>query len=116
MVFQRFSIASLIFLILVTVASVILVYLVSPLRDPAFQPNGVNAGTPVWWLKGVNDDVWVRAAVILAALLAINSMLVLWTLRIGRQIGLLMMLGLSMWLLLYYVFLFYLLGQWSELV
>jgi hypothetical protein len=97
---------------LVTVASVVFVYLVSPLRDPAFQPNSANAGSPVWWVKGVREDVWVLVAFILAGLLAINSMLVLWTLRIGRQIGLLMMVGLGMWLALYYVFLFYLLGQW----
>lgn len=112
MLLRRFSIASLIFLILVTVASVILVYLVSPLRDAAFQPNSVNAGSRVWWVKGVRDDVWVRAAFILAGVLAINSMLVVWTQRIERQIGLLMMLGLVMWFLLYYVFLFYLLEQW----
>lgn len=64
MVWRRFSIASLIFLILVTVASVILVYLVSPLRAPAFQPNSANAGTSVWWLKGVREDDWMWAAVI----------------------------------------------------
>lgn len=58
------------------------------------------------------EDVWLWAAGILAALLAINSMLVLWTLQIARQIGMLMTLGLAMWLLLYYVFVFYLLGQW----
>ncbi len=112
MLLRRFSLASLIFLILVTVASMILLYLVSPLRDPAFQPNSANAGTSVWWLKGVNEGVWVRAGVILAGLLAFNSMLVLWTQEIVRQIAGLIMLGLVMWSVLYYVFFFYLLGQW----
>lgn len=112
MLLRRLSIASLIALILVTVASIILVYVVSPLRDQAFQPNGANAGTSVWWVKGVKDDDWVRTAVILAGLLSTNTMLVLWTLRIARQISMLMLFGLWMWILLYYVFLFYLLAQW----
>jgi hypothetical protein len=109
---RRLSIASLIFLVLVTVMSAIFVHEVSPLRDPAFQPNSANAGSPVWWVKGVGEQAWIRAAVILAGVLAINSMLVLWTQRIVRQIGLLMMLGFGMWFLLYLVFLLYLLGQW----
>ncbi len=109
---RRLSIASLIFLVLVTVMSAIFVHEVSPLRDPAFQPNSANAGSPVWWVKGVGEPAWIRAAVILAGVLAINSMLVLWTHRIVRQIGLLMMLGFGMWFLLYLVFLLYLLGQW----
>ncbi len=112
MVLRHFSIASLIFLILVTVASVIFVYLISPLRDPAFQPNSANAGTLVWWLKDVREDVWVWAAFILAGLLTLNSLLALWTLQRVRQIGLLITLGLLMWYMLYYVFMLYLLGQW----
>jgi hypothetical protein len=112
MVWRRFSIASFISLIQVTVASGIFVYLVSPLRDPAFQPNSANAGSLVWWLKGMPEDVWVCAAVILAGILAINSMVVLWRLQIARQTEMLMTLGLVMWWLLYQVFLGYLLGQW----
>ncbi|MBD0344367.1 MAG: hypothetical protein ICV63_05945 [Coleofasciculus sp. Co-bin14] len=109
---RRFSIASLIFLVLVTGASAIFVYLVSPLRDPAFQPNSGNAGSLVWWLQGVPEGNWLLAAAILAGLLAINSMLVLWYLRIARQITMLMLFGFWMWLLLYYLFLFHLTAQW----
>jgi hypothetical protein len=109
---QRFSIASLIFLVFVTGASAIFVYLVSPLRDPAFQPNSGNAGTLVWWLQGVPERNWVMVAIILAGLLAINSMLVLWHLRIARQISMLMLFCFWMWLVLYYVFLSYLGAQW----
>lgn len=112
MFFRRLWIACLILLILVTVASVIFVYLVSPLRDSAFDPDGYNAGTPVPWLKGMKDDDWVGAGFILAGILALNSMLVLWTQEIVTQISTLIMLGLGMWSLLHYVFLVYLLAQW----
>ncbi len=111
-VFRRLSIASLIFLILVTLASAIFMYLVSPLReDPTFQrPHAAYSATTVEWLSGVNDDVWANAAVILAGLLALNSMLVLWTLQRVRQIGRLIILGLCMWFVLWYVYTWYLIG------
>ena len=127
MVFRRFSIASLSFLLVLTGASAIFVYLVSPLRDPAFQPNSANASSLVWWLQGVHEDHWLLVSVILAGLLSINFTLVVWRWcqsriilaahgyrRILREIVLLMhfMLGIGMWLLLRYVFLFYLLDQW----
>jgi CBS-domain-containing membrane protein len=97
---------------LVMGVSAIFVHLVSPLRDPAFQPNSANAGTLVRELQGVSEAHWVQAAVILAGLLATNFTLVLWKLRIWRDIGALVILGLVMWYLLYFVFLLYLLGQW----
>ena len=112
MFFRRLWIACLILLILVTVACVIFVYLVSPLRDPAFQAEGDNAGTPVLWLKDVKENDWTGAGLLLAGLLALNSMLVLWTQEIVTQISTLIMLGLGMWSLLHYVFLVYLLAQW----
>jgi hypothetical protein len=127
MVFRRFSIASLSFFLLLTGASAIFVYLVSPLRDPAFQPNGGNAGSLLWWLKGVHEDIWELAAIILAGLLSINFTLVLWRWcqsriiwvahryrRILREIVRLMhfMLGIWMWLQLFYLFFIYLLNQW----
>jgi hypothetical protein len=82
------------------------------LRDPTFEPDASNAGTPVQWLKDVKEDDWVGTGSILAALLALNSMLVLWTQEIVTNILALIMLGWGMWWLLHYVFLFYLLGQW----
>ncbi len=111
-IFRHLSIASLIFLVLVTVLSAIFVHEVSPLRDPAFQPNSANAGPEITELDGVSENNWLQAAVILSGLLATNFTLVLWKLRMWRDTGALLMLGLMMWLLLYFVFLFYLLGQW----
>jgi hypothetical protein len=111
MVLRRFSIVSLKFLILATVAIIILVYLASPLRDPAFQTHHI-PGSRVWWLKDMSEKAWVWSAGILAGMLAINSMLVLWTQRIVREIALLMVCGFLMWFLLFFVYLWYLLFQW----
>ena len=111
-VFRRLSIVSFKFLMLVMGVSAIFVHLVSPLRDPAFQPNSANAGTVVRELQGVSEENWVQAAVILSGLLALNFTLVLWQMGRERQIAPLPMVGLAMWALLYYVFLFYLFGQW----
>jgi hypothetical protein len=127
MVFRRFSIASLSFFLLLTGASAIFVYLVSPLRDPAFQPNSANAGSLLWWLKGVHEDIWELAAIILAGLLSINFTLLLWRwcqsrtiLTARRSWGIprnivqfmLFMLGIGIWLQLFYLFFIYLLNQW----
>lgn len=118
------------FFLLLTGASAIFVYLVSPTIDPAFRPNGYNAGSPVGWLKGVHEDDWKLVAVILAALLAINFTLKLWQWYKSQTIfaahrhreGIPLMhfvigvmhfvIGIWMWLILSYVFIFYLLVQW----
>jgi hypothetical protein len=67
------------FFLLLTGASAIFVYFVSPTRDPSFgkvpRPNG---GSFIWWLQGVKDDHWELAAIILAGLLAISLTLDLW--------------------------------------
>jgi hypothetical protein len=110
-VFRRLSIASLIFLTLVTGVSAIFVYQVSPLRDPAFQPNGINVGTPVRALQGVSEGNWIQAAIILSSLLALNFTQLLWQRGRVRPISRLVILGLSMWALLSYVFVIYLVMQ-----
>ena len=58
------------------------------------------------------EKAWVWSAGILAGMLAINSMLVLWTQRIVREIALLMVYGFLMWFLLFFVYFWYLLFQW----
>ena len=60
----------------------------------------------------MSEKAWVWSAGILAGMLAINSMLVLWTQRIVREIALLMVCGFLMWFLLFFVYLWYLLFQW----
>ncbi len=112
MLSRRLSIVSFRFLMFVMGVSAIFVHLVSPLRDPAFQPNSGNAGTLIRELQGVSEAHWIQAASILAALLAVNFMLVIWEQRIERRIASLVILGLVMWWLLDYVFMFYLVVQW----
>ncbi len=60
------------FSLLLVVGWFILVYQVSLLRDPSFQPNGANAGTKVRWLFGVTEDDWLLGAKLLAFLLSTN--------------------------------------------
>jgi hypothetical protein len=69
---RRYLWISLGILLLLTIASGIFVYLVSPLRDPSFQPNSANGGTLVPWLQSVRERDWIRGATGLAALLATN--------------------------------------------
>jgi hypothetical protein len=123
------------FFLLLTGASAIFVYLVSPTRDPDFGKfSAPNGGSSLWWLQSVVENHWMLAAVILAALVAINLTLDLWQWcqpktifaaywkgRIPRKIAQLrdfllgimqFWIGIWMWWLVSYVFLLYLLGQW----
>ncbi|MBW4548379.1 MAG: hypothetical protein KME25_28665 [Symplocastrum torsivum CPER-KK1] len=130
---RRFSITSTKFFLFLTGASAIFIYLVSPLRDPAYQPMGANGGSRLWWLEGVPEDLWTLAAFILAGLLAINFTLKLWQWykslpwiahrrrSIPRKTGQLrdflfgimhFVIGIWMWLLLFYGFFSFLLDQW----
>lgn len=65
-------------LLVLTIASGVFVYHVSPLRDPAFQPNSANAGSLLPWLQGMREGSWVLGATVLAGLLSVNSVLLLW--------------------------------------
>jgi hypothetical protein len=60
----------------------------------------------------MSEKAWVWSAGILAGMLAINSMLVLWTQRIVREIEVLMVYGFGMCFLLFFAFFYYLLFQW----
>ena len=57
-------------LVLITIAIGLFIYAISPLRDPAFQPNSANAGSLIPWMRGVPEGSWTEGAIILAALLA----------------------------------------------
>ena len=70
--FQRYQFISLGFSLFLVLAWVILVYQVSPLRDPSFQPLGTNAGTLVSWLSGVGDNGWILSSRLLAVSLSTN--------------------------------------------
>ncbi len=111
-IFRHLPIVSLRFLVLVMFVSAIFVHLVSPLRDPAFQPNGANAGTVIKELKGVSEADWMQAVVILAGLLATNCTIVLWQQKIWKDIRAFVIFGLVMWYLLSFVFRLYLVVQW----
>ncbi len=115
---------------LLTGASVVFVYLVSPLRDPAYKPMGANGGTHLWWLQDMREGHWMLGASILATLLAINLTLNLrqWCgiqtdlmahLYRGNKllshflVGMMhFVVGIVIWVSLSYVFVFYLLMQW----
>ncbi|GAA6619798.1 hypothetical protein NUACC26_056120 [Scytonema sp. NUACC26] len=49
-----------------------LVYQVSPLREPTFQPSSANAGSLVPWLQGVTEGHWLLGANLMAFLLYTN--------------------------------------------
>ena len=133
---RRFSIPSTKFFLLLTGASAIFVYLVSPTRDPDFGKFSYsNGGSPHWWLEGVREGHWTLAAFILAGLLAIRLTLDLWHLcKLGfsvpdrqqerilswtEQLRDFLWLGMmhigvciGLWSVLFYGFFRFLLDQW----
>ncbi|MGB3651976.1 MAG: hypothetical protein WBA41_12300 [Rivularia sp. (in: cyanobacteria)] len=116
--FQRLQFISLGFSLLLVVAWVILVYQVSPLRDPSFQPNSANAGTLIPWLSGVGEDDWILSAQLLAFSLSTNIAFIFaqqiryrgshWLIRFIATTG--------VWLITFltscFMFAVYLLDQW----
>lgn len=115
---RRFSILSLLFLLLLTVANLIFVYLVSPLRDPTFQPNSANGGSLVPWLKSLKDSDWLFWSSILAFLLSSNITVVIWQPKLSnpdKRLFYFLVMVISVVVIfcfLYYTFLIYLLTQW----
>ena len=116
--FQRLQFVSLGFSLLLIVAWVILVYQISPLRDPSFQPNSANAGTLIPWLIGVGEKNWILSARLLAFSLSTNIAFIFaqevryrgsnWLMRFIATTG--------VWLIMFFVsdtmFFLYLLDQW----
>lgn len=115
---RRFSIFSLVLILVLTVASIIFVYLVSPLRDPTFQPNSANAGSLIPWLKSVKESDWLLGFNLLAFLLSSNITLVIWQQWFSNKnyrffYFLLTIIILVLLLCFFsYAFLLYLLAQW----
>ena len=122
-------------LLLLTSTSALLVYLVSPLRDPAFQPNSANAGSLIPLVRQVQEQYWIWGAAGLAGLLAVNLVLLLWQLgqplrtvsiAVREQrgitavwwgalvvwVGVYVVLGLVLFAGLSVLFVGYLVGQW----
>lgn len=46
------------FFLLLTIAIGIFVHMISPLRDPSFQPNSANAGSLIPWMRNVSESDW----------------------------------------------------------
>jgi hypothetical protein len=115
---RRFYIVSLGFSLLLSLASGIFVYQVSPLREPTFQPNSANAGSLVPWLQGVTEGHWFLVANILAFLVSTNLTLVLCTQRVSNKNNWLphFMFMILLWIILFsfywFIFVGYLLEQW----
>lgn len=115
---RQFSIFSLMFLLVMTVASGILIYLVSPLRDPTFQPNSGNGGSLVPWMRGITETHWLWGANALAFLLSSNLTLITWQRWVFNKNhqGLRLMLLVLAWILFFsffwIAFMSHLLSQW----
>lgn len=115
---QRFSDISLGFLLTLTAMLALFVHKVSPLRDPAFQPNSANGGSLIPQLRGWSDGDWVLGATILAGLLAVNLTIALCGSRASRNAGSALslaigfMVGLVCFGILRLTFIGYLLSQW----
>ncbi len=130
-----FSITNTKFFLLLTGASAIFAYLVSPTRDPDFGKfSARSGGSSLWWLQGVPENYWVLAAFILAGLLSISLTLELWRRyksqdlvayqqrsiprKTAQLIDFLLsmmeyfIIGILMWFLLFYGFICFLLAQW----
>lgn len=136
--FNRLSVESFTFLLLLTATSASVVYFISPVRDPTFHklpyspPAPAQTDSLIWWLEvlfleNVQEEHWLWGAFGLAGLLAINFMLLLWQCcrsqcilagnwhKMQNKVALLIaltVLGIGIWLLLSYVFFSYLLAQW----
>jgi len=116
---------------LLTGASVVFVYLVSPTRNPDFGKfSAPDGGSQLWWLQDMREGHWMLGAAILSTLLAINL-----TLNLRQWCGILtnlmahlhqrnilmghflvgmmhFVVGIVIWVLLSYVSVIYLLMQW----
>lgn len=79
---RRFSIFSLIFLLLLRIAIGLFAYQVSPLREPTFQPNSANAGSLIPWMQGVTEDHWLLLANVIALALSTNLTVIIWQARL----------------------------------
>ena len=117
---KRFAPITLGFLTILVIASCVFVYQVSPLRDSSFQPNDVNAGSLVPWLRGVSGGTWLEGFFVLSCLLSTNLVLILWqgtqskTNTIPKFLLFILWstVGLILAVLLQFVFLCYLSAQW----
>lgn len=133
---QRFPVLTFGFLLTLSAASAVFIHQVSPLRDPAFYSKPLTGGSPLPWLQGVHEHTWLLGVSILAALLAISLTLVLrqWSLAQilpsgsqsqntssrkissflfstpGITIGIAICIGLFLWLMGHYGFVFFGMG------
>ncbi|MBD3883395.1 hypothetical protein IFO70_16635 [Phormidium tenue FACHB-886] len=104
-----------------TIAAGLFAYAVSPLRDPAFQPNSANGGSLLPWMQAIQEKHWLWTASILAGLLATNIAIVLrQRFPASRPNPIARLMAILLWLTMGF-FLFagfwmgfvgYLLGQW----
>ncbi len=106
------------FYLLLTGATALFVYMVSPTREPDFVKFPTHhAGSLIWWLEGMNENHWTLVAIILAALLAINLTLDLWQWCQPKRRYFVMgtipfVICLGLWLVLLNVFFHFLVRQW----
>lgn len=116
--FERFQFIGLGFSLFLILAWCIVVYLVSPLRDPNFVPMGANAGTLIPWLSWMGENDWLLTAKILAFALSTNVAFIFaqqiryqvnnWLVRFIATVG----LWLTLFFGSYLMFFVYLLSEW----
>jgi hypothetical protein len=115
---ERKSIYSLMLLLVLTITSRVFVYLVSPLREPTFQPNSANGGSLVPWMKGITESHWLWGANVLAFLLSSNLTFITWQQWVFHKNHQWLRLSLMVltWILLFsffwIAFMSHLLSQW----
>jgi hypothetical protein len=57
----------------------VIVYAISPRRDPGFIATSSNAGSLVWWATAIPEGAWTRGIGVLAVVLAVNIVLLVWS-------------------------------------
>lgn len=101
------------FWLMLAAGSVAFIYWVSPLRDPSFQPNSGNGGSPVLWLRSAN---WSLSAAALSGILGAKLTTVLLPYSLRRLLSRRMLLWISLWLVLsgvlWVAYVALLLNQW----
>jgi hypothetical protein len=67
---KRLSLMIVGFILILTIGIGIFIHLVSPLRDPAFEPNSANAGSLLPWMRTISESHWTLGMNLFAIVVA----------------------------------------------
>jgi hypothetical protein len=112
-------------ILILTIGIGIFVHLVSPLRDPAFEPNSANAGSLLPWMGTISESDWILGlnlfAMVIASSLTVltkllstvrnfkSSDLTQWTIGQVLQVEYWFAIGSAAWIIFNLAFISYLL-------